>query len=199
MIDFDLNKKDFTFDEDKANEIETFCTAIYNNSRKANTVDRRQDTSRTSVEVNLQGMAAEIWFKEKYSLPYTLDVNSPDTQTRSYTVDIDAQVDDLIFEIKQTAYDNGCLFVRHNNWVGKNKELKADVFVLIVGKFPNYDRNLFISREKFEYLNSVNGKLTHTIHKKIGKHGYHVEQEDMYPTLTEARAWQKEKLETKAA
>ena len=112
MLNFDKGKQDVLFSTDRITSIAKFCNAIYDNSRKLGVDQDVQDKKRTGREVNLQGMAAEIWFKERYQIPYSLEITEEAIKPRSYLEDIDVQYKDLIFEIKQTTYSNGCLFLR---------------------------------------------------------------------------------------
>ncbi|MEK9918217.1 MAG: hypothetical protein VW496_02385 [Pelagibacteraceae bacterium] len=194
MLEFDNRQKDFMFSDEDIKSITDFCNTIYNNNRKGNVKDRKKDSSRSGIDINLQGISAEIWFKERYSLPYTLDLDSPDTKNRNYLKDIDAEYSNLVFEIKQTKHDNGCFFISGRDWYGKERKLISDIYVLIVGEFPNnYKKCLFITKSKLIKLNSdAAGNLQPSMHKRIGQYGYHVEQSDMYSTLTDCMAWENE-------
>jgi len=175
---------------DEVKKVEIYCHAVYDYSRKVGSVQRKQDVKRSGREINLQGLAAEFWFKNKYNLPYSLDITMDSVKPRSYKKDIDVKIDDLVLEIKQTTYDRGCLFMPNIDWHGKHRDLLADVYVLVVGRFPDYNKDLFITRDKFIKLNSnKKDELTPRIHKRIGKVGYFCEQSDMYTTLEEALKW----------
>ena len=60
--------------------------------------------------------------------------------------------------------------------------------VLIIGKFPNYEKDLYISNLSLlnKFFNKKVNELTPTIHSKIGKFGYHMEQDEMFDTFEEA-------------
>ena len=176
---------------DEVKKIELYCHAVYYYSRQVGSKQRKQDRKRSGREINLQGLAAEFWFKNKYDIPYSLDITMDAVTPRSYKQDIDVRIDDLILEIKQTAYNNGCLFMPNIDWYGKHRDLLADVYVLVVGHFPDYKKDLFITREEFTKLNSnEKGELTPRIHNRIGKVGYFSEQSDMHTTLEEAMKWE---------
>jgi len=193
MLNFDKGKQDVLFSTDRITSIAKFCNAIYDNSRKLGVDQDVQDKKRTGREVNLQGMAAEIWFKERYQIPYSLEITEDAIKPRSYLEDIDVQYKDLIFEIKQTTYSNGCLFLRPSTPYHKERKILGDIYVLVVGSFPHYETCKFISREEFIFINSDDeGVLTKRMHKRIGKPGYFVEQDEMKNTLTEAVKWLKE-------
>jgi len=167
------------FNDSEAKEIENYCNAVFDGLRKANAIERVQSPYMDGRQVNLQGLAAEIWFKKKHKIPYDLSII--DDKPRSYLNDIDVKVNGKIFELKQTAYENGCLFLRHVDWYGKPMKFIADVYVLIIGSFPNYKNDLFITREEFVSLNQKP-----RMHKRIGKYGFFVEQSDMHETIEEA-------------
>ena len=58
--------------QEKIKTIEKYCDKIYSNGRQQHIKDMVFDPNRTGKEVNLQGLGAEIWFKEKHNIPYTL-------------------------------------------------------------------------------------------------------------------------------
>ena len=199
MLEFDKLKQDVNFTTKQIKDIEDFCHAIYNNSRKLGVDQDVQDKKRTGREINLQGMAAEFWFKERYQLPYSLKVTDDAVKPRSYLTDIDVAYEDLIFEIKQTAYDNGCLFLRPSTPYHSKRKILGDIYILVVGKFPNYHTCKFISQKEFIHNNSnSDGELKIRIHKRIGKPGYFAEQDQMYDTLTEAVQWLERKTKDAA-
>lgn len=166
--------------------IENHCNLIYSNSRKKNVKDRKKDTSRSGKEINLQGIGAEIWFKELHGIPYELllDVTAEDYVPRNYKNDIDVVVNGMVCEIKQTSYPTGCFFISHKNWHGKERELLADVYVLVIGSFPFYDKALYLTKDNLVYLNPEP-----RMHPRIGQRGYYAEQEDMHTTLEDALKW----------
>ena len=175
-----LNEK-VLFDKKQTKKIEDYCNAVFDGLRGTGAKQRVQDPNRNGREVNLQGMAAEIWFKEKHNIPYSLELDNVDVAPRSYLHDVDVLIDGKVFELKQTSYDTGCLFLNHIDWYGKPKKLIADVYVLVIGKFPNYNRELYITREEFILINPEP-----RMHKRIGKIGLFAEQSDMHSTLKEA-------------
>jgi len=176
---------------DEVKKVELYCHAVYDYSRKVGSKQRKQDKNRSGREINLQGLAAEFWFKNKHKLPYSLDITLDSVTPRSYKKDIDVKIDDLVLEIKQTGYDNGCLFMPDRDWYGKHRDLLANVYVLIVGCFPDYKKDLFITRDEFIKLNSnEKDELNPRMHKRIGKVGYFSEQSDMHTTLEEALEWE---------
>ena len=169
------------FNNKQTKKIEDYCNAVFDGLRGTGAKQRVQDPNRNGREVNLQGMAAEIWFKEKHNIPYSLEPEDVDVAPRSYLHDVDVLIDGKVFELKQTSYDTGCLFLNHIDWYGKPKKLIADIYVLVIGKFPNYDRELYITREESILINPEA-----RMHKLIGKVGLFAEQSDMHSTLKEA-------------
>lgn len=177
----------FQLTPDKITEIQNYCNSIYDNSRKAQVKDHILDESRTGKEINLQGMGAEIWYKEKYNIPYNLNATL-DEGPRTYKKDVDCIREGMHLEIKQTTYPTGCLFLNATDHYGRPRKLLADMHVLIIGKFPNYERDLYISNLSLldKFFNKKVNELTPTIHPKIGKFGYHMEQDELFDTFEEA-------------
>jgi len=162
---------------------------VYNNNRRFKVKDNILDKNRTGKEINLQGLGAEIWFKEKYNIPYTLFEDEENFIPRTYKKDIDCIFkNDLKLELKQTVYPNGCLFIPATDHWRKPRKLISDMYVLIVGSFPFYKKDLFISKLDLvnRYLNHDTNRLCTTSHPKIGKSGYHMEQDEMYNSFEEA-------------
>ena len=102
--------QNFQLSESKVNEILDYSNSIYDKARKLKVKDNILDKNRTGREINLQGMGAEVWYKEKYNLPYNLEATI-DEGPRTYKKDIDCLRNDLQLEIKQTSYPTGCLFI----------------------------------------------------------------------------------------
>ena len=179
--------KDFTLPDKKVKEIRDYCNAIYDTSRKMNVKDHIVDRKRDGKEINLQGMGAEIWYKEKYGIPYNLNATL-DEGPRTYKKDIDCIRDDLKLEIKQTSYPTGCLFIAALDHYGKPRKLLSNVYVLIIGSFPNYMRDLHVTNLSLtnKFFDKTSNILAPTMHLKIGKFGYHLEQEEMFETFEEA-------------
>lgn len=175
-----------TFSKKQIEDIKKYCEAVYIESRKYSRVDRIQDKSRTGREINLQGIGAEFWFKNKYNIPFSLEITDEAVKPRSYLKDVDVEYDDLVYELKQTSHKSGCLFINSLDWYGKERILLADVYVLVIGSFPDYKKDLFITKKKLKHINKKP-----RMHRKIGKVGYFAEQSDMYETLEEALAWEK--------
>jgi hypothetical protein len=162
----------------EAKRIKTHCNKIYSESRKSNIKDRKQDVSRSGKEINLQGMGAEYWLRKVHGLPF--DFSDADYTPRTYLTDIDIILEGKRCEVKQTTYPSGCFFISSKDWYGKDRKLLADIYILVVGTFPDYTDDYYISKKHLIELNP-----TPTMHKRIGRVGYHVEQDDMYPTFEE--------------
>jgi hypothetical protein len=179
--------KDFKLTDEKIKDIVKFCDAIYDRSRELQVKDYILDRSRTGKEINLQGMGAEIWYKEKHGLPYNLDATL-DAGPRSYKKDVDCVRDGFKLEVKQTSYPTGCLFIASVDHYNRPRKLISDMYVLIIGNFPNYSNDLHISDVTLtnKYFDKTSNTLCPTMHPKIGKFGYHVEQDEMYETFEEA-------------
>ena len=60
--------ENFKLKSKKIKEIESYCNLIYERNRKLNVKDHILDSNRTGKEINLQGLGAEIWYKEKYNI-----------------------------------------------------------------------------------------------------------------------------------
>ena len=179
--------ENFQLSESKVNEILDYSNSIYDKARKLNVKDNILDKRRTGREINLQGMGAEVWYKEKYNIPYNLKATL-DEGPRTYKKDIDCIRDDLKLEIKQTAYPTGCLFISALDHYGKPRKLLSNVYVLIIGSFPNYMRDLHVTNLSLtnKFFDKTSNILAPTMHPKIGKFGYHLEQEEMFETFEEA-------------
>ena len=179
--------ENFQLSESKVNEILDYSNSIYDKARKLNVKDNILDKRRTGREINLQGMGAEIWYKEKYNIPYNLKATL-DEGPRTYKKDIDCIRDDLKLEIKQTSYPTGCLFIAALDHYGKPRKLLSNVYVLIIGSFPNYMRDLHVTNLSLtnKFFDKTSNILAPTMHPKIGKFGYHLEQEEMFETFEEA-------------
>ena len=179
--------ENFQLSESKVNEILDYSNSIYDKARKLNVKDNILDKKRTGREINLQGMGAEVWYKEKYNIPYNLKATL-DEGPRTYKKDIDCIRDDLKLEIKQTAYATGCLFISALDHYGKPRKLLSNVYVLIIGSFPNYTRDLHVTNLSLtnKFFDKTSNILAPTMHPKIGKFGYHLEQEEMFETFEEA-------------
>mgnify|MGYP003653625324 CR=1 FL=1 len=177
----------FSLPDTKVKEIQKYCNLIYDRSRKLNVKDNILDTNRTGKEINLQGMGAEIWYKEKHNIPYSLETILEEGP-RTYKKDIDCIREARKLEIKQTSYPTGCLFLAATDHYKRPRELISDMYVLIVGDFPNYTKDLHITYDELysKFFNKTSNKIEATIHPKIGKFGYHVEQDEMYETMEEA-------------
>jgi len=173
----------------KVKKIKRYCDAVYDNNRKFKVRDNILDSNRTGKEINLQGLGAEIWFKEKYDIPYTLFEDEENFIPRTYKKDIDCIFKNgLKLELKQTMYPKGCFFIAAIDHWHKPRKLISDMYVLIVGSFPFYKKDLFISKLDLvdKYLDRNTNRLCPTIHPKIGKAGYHMEQDEMYNSFEEA-------------
>ena len=179
--------ENFQLSESKVNEILDYSNSIYDKARKLNVKDNILDKRRTGREINLQGMGAEVWYKEKYNIPYNLKATL-DEGPRTYKKDIDCIRDDLKLEIKQTSYPTGCLFIAALDHYGKPRKLLSNVYVLIIGSFPNYMRDLHVTNLSLtnKFFDKTSNILAPTMHPKIGKFGYHLEQEEMFETFEEA-------------
>ena len=179
--------ENFQLSESKVNEILDYSNSIYDKARKLNVKDNILDKRRTGREINLQGMGAEVWYKEKYNIPYNLKATL-DEGPRTYKKDIDCIRDDLKLEIKQTSYPTGCLFIAALDHYGKPRKLLSNVYVLIIGSFPNYTKDLHITNLSLtnKFFDKTSNLLAPTMHPKIGKFGYHLEQEEMFETFEEA-------------
>ena len=179
--------ENFQLSESKVNEILDYSNSIYDKARKLNVKDNILDKKRTGREINLQGMGAEVWYKEKYNIPYNLKATL-DEGPRTYKKDIDCIRDDLKLEIKQTSYPTGCLFIAALDHYGKPRKLLSNVYVLIIGSFPNYMRDLHVTNLSLtnKFFDKTSNILAPTMHPKIGKFGYHLEQEEMFETFEEA-------------
>ena len=179
--------ENFQLSENKVNEILEYTNSIYDKARKLNVKDNILDKRRTGREINLQGMGAEVWYKEKYNIPYNLKATL-DEGPRTYKKDIDCIRDDLKLEIKQTSYPTGCLFIAALDHYGKPRKLLSNVYVLIIGSFPNYTKDLHITNLSLtnKFFDKTSNLLAPTMHPKIGKFGYHLEQEEMFETFEEA-------------
>ena len=180
--------ENFKLKSKKVKEIESYCNLIYERNRKLNIKDHILDSNRTGKEINLQGLGAEIWYKEKYNIPYTLSEDEENFKPRTYKNDIDCIRNGYKLELKQTSYPSGCFFIASSDHYRKPRNLLSDVYVLIVGSFPDYERDLYIGLLSLtkKYYNFKTSNLVPTIHPKIGKLGYHMEQDEMYSTLEEA-------------
>ena len=176
--------ENFQLSESKVNEILDYSNSIYDKARKLNVKDNILDKKRTGREINLQGMGAEVWYKEKYNIPYNLKATL-DEGPRTYKKDIDCIRDDLKLEIKQTSYPTGCLFIAALDHYGKPRKLLSNVYVLIIGSFPNYTKDLHITNLSLtnKFFDKTSNLLAPTMHPKIGKFGYHLEQEEMFETF----------------
>ena len=179
--------ENFQLSENKVNEILEYTNSIYDKARKLNVKDNILDKKRTGREINLQGMGAEVWYKEKYNIPYNLEATI-DEGPRTYKKDIDCLRNDLQLEIKQTSYPTGCLFISALDHYGKPRKLLSNVYVLIIGSFPNYTKDLHITNLSLtnKFFDKTSNLLAPTMHPKIGKFGYHLEQEEMFETFEEA-------------
>ena len=176
--------ENFQLSENKVNEILEYTNSIYDKARKLNVKDNILDKKRTGREINLQGMGAEVWYKEKYNIPYNLEATI-DEGPRTYKKDIDCLRNDLQLEIKQTSYPTGCLFISALDHYGKPRKLLSNVYVLIIGSFPNYTKDLHITNLSLtnKFFDKTSNLLAPTMHPKIGKFGYHLEQEEMFETF----------------
>lgn len=170
-----------TFSPELVTQIRDMCNLIYSVNRKGNVKDRKQDSVRSGEEINLQGIGAEVWLRALHGLPLLLDDISP----RSYKEDKDIILDGLHCEVKQTSYKTGAFFIKHKNWYGKERELLADVYILVVGSFPLYEYAKYIVRDNLLYQNPCGP----TMHKRIGAVGFHVEQNCMHDTIKGAIKW----------
>ena len=179
--------KDFKLPDKKVKEIRDYCNAIYDTSRKMNVKDHISDRKRSGKEINLQGMGAEIWYKEKYGIPYNLDATL-DEGPRTYKKDLDCLRNGYRLELKQTTYHTGCFFIEALDHYGKTRKLIADMYVVVIGSFPNYYKDLYIGDISLtqKFFNKGSNLLEPTRHPKIGKFGYHAEQDEMYETFEEA-------------
>ncbi len=179
--------QNFQLSESKVNEILDYSNSIYDKARKLKVKDNILDKNRTGREINLQGMGAEVWYKEKYNLPYNLEATI-DEGPRTYKKDIDCLRNDLQLEIKQTSYPTGCLFISALDHYGKTRKLLSNVYVLIIGSFPNYIKDLHVTNLSLtnKFFDKPSNILAPTMHPKIGKFGYHLEQEEMFETFEEA-------------
>ena len=179
--------ENFQLSESKVNEILDYSNSINDKDRKLNVKYNILDKRRTGREINLQGMGAEVWYKEKYNIPYNLKATL-DEGPRTYKKDIDCIRDDLKLEIKQTSYPTGCLFIAALDHYGKPRKLLSNVYVLIIGSFPNYMRDLHVTNLSLtnKFFDKTSNILAPTMHPKIGKFGYHLEQEEMFETFEEA-------------
>ncbi len=169
---------------EKIKTIEKYCNKIYANGRQQHIKDMVFDPHRTGKEVNLQGLGAEIWFKEKHNIPYTLFEDKENFVPRSYKKDIDCMMEGIQLEIKQTSYPTGCLFLNEIDHYGKKRKMMSEMFVLIVGSFPDYSHELYLSKKEL-----LDRFPEPTYHNRIRKRGYHSEQDKMYQTFKEANKY----------
>ena len=179
--------KDFKLPDKKVKEIRDYCNTIYDTSRKMNVKDHIVDSKRDGKGINLQGMGAEIWYKEKYGIPYNLDATL-DEGPRTYKKDLDCLRNGYRLELKQTTYHTGCFFIEALDHYGKTRKLIADMYVLVIGSFPKYYKDLYIGDISLtkKFFNKGSNLLEPTMHPKIRKFGYHVEQDEMYEIFEEA-------------
>ena len=179
--------KDFKLPDKKVKEIKDYCNTIYDRSRTLQIKDHIVDRKRSGKEINLQGMGAEIWYKEKYGIPYNLDATL-DKGPRTYKTDVDCLRNGFKLELKQTTYYNGCFFIEALDHYGKTRQLISDMYVLVIGKFPNYSKDLYIGDISLikKFFNREANRLEPTMHHKIRKFGFHMEQDEMYETFEEA-------------
>ena len=179
--------QNFQLSESKVNEILDYSNSIYDKARKLKVKDNILDKNRTGREINLQGMGAEVWYKEKYNLPYNLEATI-DEGPRTYKTDVDCLRDGFKLELKQTTYYNGCFFIEALDHYGKTRQLISDMYVLVIGKFPNYSKDLYIGDISLikKFFNKEANRLEPTMHHKIRKFGFHAEQDEMYETFEEA-------------
>jgi hypothetical protein len=56
------------FNDSEAKEIKNYCNAVFDGLRKAKAKERVQSPHMDGRQINLQGLAAEIWFKKKHKI-----------------------------------------------------------------------------------------------------------------------------------
>lgn len=105
-------------------------------SRGAGIKSRKVDTNRTDAEIDLQGAGAELAFCKMFNV-------YPDLDTHSYAEFDCVTRTGLLTDIKSTTNPNGRLLAPP--WKSKNK---AEVYVLMIGEFPEYRCAGFIEASK---------------------------------------------------
>ena len=178
----------FQLDQQTVSKVKEYCDYLYESNRKFGVKDSIIDKNRSGKEINLQGLGAEVWYKKKYNIPFNLDATKENLRPRSYKTDIDCIREGLNLELKQTSYFSGCLFLPATDHYSKPRKLLADMYVLVVGSFPNYEKDLHISvlsiTKKFFVKES--NMLKPTKHSRMKSVGYHMEQDEMYETFEKA-------------
>lgn len=169
-------------------KIKSLCKKLWDVNRAAKIIDQKKDQRRTSTEVNLDGKGAEYWFKGKYNIPFDLDddlSNPSATRQRTYKADIDVVINNKTIEIKNTRWKTGCLFIPGSTHYGKPRELIRDIYVLVIGGFPDYNKAFFITREELLKINDHKPRMNW----KIGSNGYYADQHELHATLEDALAY----------
>ena len=171
----------FQLDQQTINETKEYCDYLYESNRKFGIKDSIIDKNRSGKEINLQGLGAEVWYKKKYNIPFNL-------RPRSYKTDIDCIREGLNLELKQTSYFRGCLFLSATDHYSKPRKLLADMYVLIVGSFPNYEKDLHVSLLSItkKFFVKESNMLKPTKHSRMKSVGYHMEQDEMHETFEKA-------------
>ncbi len=138
------------FEKGEAGLIKSYADSVFAERRRTGTKDRRISRKHSSEWINLNGLAAEFAVARALNLYPNISLK----KDSGY----DLVLGDLKIGVKATDYEKGSLIVDRP---------EADVYVLVVGRFPEMRVVGYCERENLEEIVSAGRKRTGKYQKDL--------------------------------